>query len=50
MITTLESKHVNGINVDALTQTIDTIAADPAKGQSRWQVTSRIRRNTCSRL
>jgi len=48
MTTTTENTQVNGIDVDALTQAIEAIAADPAKGQTRWQVTSRWRGGTRS--
>lgn len=35
------SRTVNGIEVDALKQTIQAVEAEPAKGKTRWQVTSR---------
>jgi uncharacterized OsmC-like protein len=37
----LENKLINGIDVEALKQTIGAVEADPAQGQTRWQVTSR---------
>jgi uncharacterized OsmC-like protein len=48
MTTTTATTQVNGIDVDALTQAIEAIVADPAKGQTRWQVTSRWRGGTRS--
>ena len=43
MNTTVENTQLNGIDVHALNQAIEAIAADPAKGQTGWQVTSRWR-------
>ena len=48
MSTISENTQVNGIDVDALSQAIEAIAADPAKGQTRWHVTSRWRGGTRS--
>ncbi|MFZ0711795.1 MAG: OsmC family protein [Terrimicrobiaceae bacterium] len=48
MNTTVEDNQVNGIDLDALTQAIEAISADPVKGQTRWQVTSRWRGGTRS--
>lgn len=48
MTTTTATTQVNGIDVDALTQAIEAIVADPAKGQTRWQVTLRWRGGTRS--
>jgi uncharacterized OsmC-like protein len=48
MNTTVENTQINGLDVDALTQAIEAIAADPAKGQTRWQVTTRWRGGTRS--
>jgi organic hydroperoxide reductase OsmC/OhrA len=48
MSSTIENTQVNGLDVDALTQAIEAIADDPAKGQTRWQVTSRWRGGTRS--
>jgi uncharacterized OsmC-like protein len=44
----IENNQLNGIDVDALTQAIEAITADPAKGQTHWQVTSRWRGGTRS--
>jgi uncharacterized OsmC-like protein len=41
MTATLTNTTVNGINTAALQGAIDAIAADPAKGQTHWVVTSR---------
>jgi uncharacterized OsmC-like protein len=41
MSTIIENNQLNGIDVDALTQAVEAITADPAKGQTHWQVTSR---------
>ena len=48
MNTTTENTQVNGIDVNALTQAIEAITADPAKGQTHWQVTSCWRGGTRS--
>ncbi|HEY5704103.1 MAG TPA: OsmC family protein [Terrimicrobiaceae bacterium] len=48
MNATTQNTQVNGIDVDALTQAIEAIAADPAQGQTRWQVSSRWRGGTRS--
>ena len=48
MNTTTENTQINGIDVNALTQAIEAITADPAKGQTHWQVTSRWRGGTRS--
>jgi len=48
MSTTIENTQVNGIDVDALTEAIEAITADPAKGRTHWQVTSRWRGGTRS--
>jgi len=40
MTTTTELTTVNGINTDALRGAIDAITQDPAKGMTRWQVTT----------
>jgi uncharacterized OsmC-like protein len=48
MNTTVENTQVNGIDVNALNEAIDAISADPANGQTRWQVTSRWRGGTRS--
>lgn len=42
------SSLVNGIDVEALKQTIAAIEADPAQGKTRWQVTSRWQGGTRS--
>ena len=43
MTATLESKTINGIDTGALRNAIDAVAADPAKGQTHWQVASHWR-------
>jgi len=37
---TLTHPMMNGINLEALKNAIQEIAEDPAKGQTRWQVTT----------
>ncbi|MGA7882639.1 MAG: hypothetical protein WCD63_17380, partial [Terrimicrobiaceae bacterium] len=48
MSTSVENTEINGIDVDALTRAIEAIAADPATGQTRWEVTTRWRGGTRS--
>ena len=48
MSTSVENTEINGIDVDALTRTIEAVAAHPATGQTRWEVTTRWRGGTRS--
>jgi uncharacterized OsmC-like protein len=48
MNTTIEDTQVNGLDVEYLTNAIEAITGDPAKGQTHWQVTSRWRGGTRS--
>ena len=48
MTTTIEDTQVNGLDVEYLTNTIEAITADPEKGQTHWEVTSRWRGGTRS--
>lgn len=48
MSTIGQDTQVNGIDVDALTEAIEEITEESAKGQTRWQVTSRWRGGTRS--
>jgi uncharacterized OsmC-like protein len=48
MNTTIEDTQVNGLDVEYLTNAIEAITADPAKGQTHWQVTSHWRGGTRS--
>lgn len=48
MNTTIETAQVNGLDVALLTEAIEAITADPAKGQTHWQVTSCWRGGTRS--
>ena len=48
MNTTIEDTQVNGLDVEYLTTAIEAITADPAKGQTHWQVISRWRGGTRS--
>lgn len=48
MNTTIEDAQLNGLDVEYLTNAIEAITGDPAKGQTHWQVTSRWRGGTRS--
>ncbi|HEY5811470.1 MAG TPA: OsmC family protein [Terrimicrobiaceae bacterium] len=48
MSTVVENTQVNGIDIDLLTQAIESIKSDSAKGQTHWQVTSHWRGGTRS--
>jgi uncharacterized OsmC-like protein len=48
MTTTTELSTLNGINLEALRGAVEAITLDPAKGMTRWQVTSCWRGGTRS--
>jgi uncharacterized OsmC-like protein len=48
MTTTTEPTTLNGINLDALRETVEAITQDPAQARTRWEVTSHWRGGTRS--
>jgi uncharacterized OsmC-like protein len=48
MTTLTETNTINGINTEALRNTVEAITQDPAKGMTRWQVTTHWRGGTRS--
>lgn len=47
-MTTAAAPTLNGLNVEDLQNLIDSVAADPAKGQTRWMVSTRWQNGTVS--
>lgn len=45
MNNTLAHPQINGLDADALAQSVEAIAQDPAKGRTKWQVATHWRRS-----
>jgi hypothetical protein len=48
MTTLAETNTINGINTEMLRSIVGEVSQDPAKGQTRWQVTTHWRGGTRS--